>query len=98
MKKIAKIVESIKVSSLLQGGVSETNQNEAKEQRGWFHSMLLGMLGAPLLRNILADKGINRAGEGIVRAGYGNKKGQKTTTKRQDQETKRVFNATSSFN
>ena len=34
MKKIAKIVESIKVSSLLQGGVSETNQNEAKEQRG----------------------------------------------------------------
>ena len=53
--------------------------------------MLLGMLGAPLLRNILADKGINRAGEGIVRAGYGNKKGQKTTTKRQDQEKKKVF-------
>ena len=60
--------------------------------------MLLGMLGAPLLRNIFADKGINRAGEGIVRAGYGNKKGQKTTTKRQDQEKKRFFNATSSFN
>ena len=34
MKQIAKIVESLKVSSLLQGGVSETNQNEAKEQRG----------------------------------------------------------------
>ena len=42
--------------------------------------MLLGTLGASLLGNILAGKGINkkgrginRAGEGIVRAGYGNK-------------------------
>ena len=33
--------------------------------------MLLGTLGASLLRNILAQKGINRAGKGIVRAGYG---------------------------
>ena len=53
--------------------------------------MLLDTLGASLLGNILAGKGINRAGEGIVRAGYGNKKGQKTTTKRQDQEKKKVF-------
>ena len=36
-------------------------------------------------------KGTNRAGEGIVRAGYGNEKGQKTTTKRQDYETKNAF-------
>ena len=36
--------------------------------------MLLGTLGASLLGNILAGKGINRAGEGIVRAGYGNKR------------------------
>ena len=44
--------------------------------------MLLGILGVSLLGNILArkgiyragkgkGKGINRAGEGIVRAGYG---------------------------
>ena len=42
--------------------------------------MLLGFLGASLLRNLLTGqgmyragkgKGINRAGEGIVRAGYG---------------------------
>ena len=33
--------------------------------------MLLGTLGASLLGNILADKGINRAGEGFLRAGYG---------------------------
>ena len=44
--------------------------------------MLLDTLGASLLGNILAGKGINRAGEGIVRAGYGNKRGQRT--KRQD--------------
>ena len=50
--------------------------------------MLLGTLSGSLLGNILAGKGINRAGEGILRAGYGNKKGQKTTTKRQDHKTK----------
>ena len=33
--------------------------------------MLLGTLGASLLGNLLAGKGINRAGEGIVRAGEG---------------------------
>ena len=35
--------------------------------------MLLGTLDASLLGNILAGKGINKAGEGIVRADYGNK-------------------------
>ena len=42
--------------------------------------MLLGTLGASLLGNILAGKGVNKkvwgtkgAGEGIVGAGYGNK-------------------------
>ena len=43
-------------------------------------SMLLGTLVASLLGNILAGKGINRAGEGIVRAGYGNKKGKGIVT------------------
>ena len=32
--------------------------------------MLLGTLGASLLRNILAGKKMNRAGEGFRRAGY----------------------------
>ena len=35
--------------------------------------MLLGTLGASLLGNILAGKGINRAREGVLRSGYGNK-------------------------
>ena len=44
-------------------GVSEIIQNEAKKQKGVFLSMLLGTLGASLLGNILAGKGINSAGK-----------------------------------
>ena len=35
-------------------GISETIQNETKEQKGEFLSMLLGTLGASLLGDILA--------------------------------------------
>ena len=82
MKDIIKTVKSLEDSGLLLEGVSETIQNEAKEQKRGFLSMWLGILGASLLGNILVGKGaiatnhgrgINRAGEGIVRAGYGNK-------------------------
>ena len=45
--------------------------------------MLLGTLGASLLRNILTGKGINRAGEWVIIAGYGNKE--------QDHQTKMDF-------
>ena len=72
MENIIKIVKSLEHSSLLLKGASETVQNEAKEQKGGFLSMLLGTLGASLLENILTVQGINRAGEGIVRDGYGN--------------------------
>ena len=82
MKDITRIVKSLEDSGLLLKGVSETIQNEAKEQKGGFLSMLLGTLGASLLGNILAGKGINRAGEGIVRAAYGNKKRSKKNNKK----------------
>ena len=36
--------------------------------------MLLGTLGASLLGNMLAGKGVIRAGEGTIRAGYGSKR------------------------
>ena len=54
-------------------GVTETVQNEVKEQRGGFLSMLLGTLGASLLGNFLTDQGVNRIGkgQGINRAGEG---------------------------
>ena len=74
IKDIIRIIKSLEDSGLLLKGVSETIQNEAKEQKGGFLSMLLGTLGASLLGNILAGKGINRAGEGVIRAGYGNKR------------------------
>ena len=41
-----KKVKSLKDSSLLMKGVSETIQIEAKVQKGGFLSMLLGTLGA----------------------------------------------------
>ena len=90
MKDVIEKVKSLEDSSLLLKGVSQTVQNEAKQKKGGFLSMLLGTLGASLLGNILAGKGINRGGEGaiakrqgrgIVRAGYANKKVRKTTTK-----------------
>ena len=62
--------------------ITETVQNEVKEQKGGFPSMLLGTLGTSLLGDLLIGKGINRAGSGrginragevVLRAGYGNK-------------------------
>ena len=80
MEGIIKIIKSLEDSGLLLKGVTETVENEVKEQKGGFLSMSLGTLGASLLGNLLTGKGIyragkgngiNRAGEGIVRAGYG---------------------------
>ena len=54
-------------------GVTETVQNKVKQQKGGFLSMLLGTLGAGLLGNILAGKGVKTTsqGRGINRAGKG---------------------------
>ena len=92
MKDTIRKLKSLEDSDLLVKGVSETIQNEAKEQKGGFLSMLLGTLCASLLGNILAGKGtiakrlgrgINRAAEGVIRACYGNK--------RQDHKNKMDF-------
>ena len=56
MEYIIKTVKSLEDSDLLLKGVSETIQNEAKEQIGGLLSRLLILLGASLLRNILAGK------------------------------------------
>ena len=74
MKDILKIVKSLEGSEILLKGVSETIENEAKEQEGGFVSMLLGTLGASLLGNMLAGKGVVRAGEGTARIGYRSKR------------------------
>ena len=59
---IIKIIKSIEDSGLLLKVVTETVQNESKEQRGGFLSALLGTLGASLLGDLLIGKGIYRAG------------------------------------
>ena len=77
-----KIIEALENSGILLKGISKTTENETKEQRGGFLSMLFGTLGASLLGNLStggkeimrAGDGIVRAGDGIVRAGEGSKK------------------------
>ena len=71
MEDIIEVVKSLEDSGLLSKGVSETIQNEAKERKRGFLSLLLATLGVSLLGNIWAGKGMNRAGEGFIRAGYG---------------------------
>ena len=68
MEDIIKVVKSLEDSGLLLKRVTETVQNEVKEEKGGFLSMLLGTLGASLLVNLLRGKGINRAGKGIGKA------------------------------
>ena len=80
MNDIMKIIEALENSGILLKGVIKTIENETKEQRGRFLSMLLGTLGASLLGNLLTGgKGIMRAGDRIVRAGSGSKKNPKFT-------------------
>ena len=75
MDDLIKIAKSLEDSRLLLKGVTQSVQNEVKEQKGGFLSMLLG---ASLLGNLLtgkgafhAGKGVNRKGKGIHRAGKG---------------------------
>ena len=78
MNDIMKIIKALKKSGILLSGVGKTVENEVKEQKGGFLSMLLGTLGASLLGNLLmGGKGIMRAGEGIMRVGEGSKKNPK---------------------
>ena len=66
MEDTLKIVKSLEDSGILLNGVSETIKNEAKEQKGGFLSVLLGILGASLLRDVLFGKGVITAGEGTA--------------------------------
>ena len=77
MNDIIKIIEALENSGK---GLTKTIENETKEQREGFLSMLLGTLGAGLLGNLLTvGKGLVRTGYVIVRAGEGSKKTPKFT-------------------
>ena len=89
MNDITKIIQALEDSNVLLKRVTKTIKNETKEQKGGFLSMLLGTLGASLLGNLLA-------GKGIVRAGSGNKKGKGIARAGTGQIW--IINDTSSFN
>ena len=72
MNDIMKIIEALEKLGILLDGVSKTIENEVKEQKGGFLSMLLGTLGSSLLGDLLTG------GKGIVRAGEGAKKNPKS--------------------
>ena len=100
MNGITKIIQALEDSNILLKGVTKKIKNETKEQKGGFLSILLGTLGASLLGNILAGKGVVRPGTGRrslnSSTSYGNKKGKgivRTLT-----EKNGIFNAASSFN
>ena len=68
IEDILKIVKSFEDSGLLLG-VSEIIKNGSKEQKRGFFSMLLGTLGESVLGNMLAGKGVVRAGHGSKEEG-----------------------------
>ena len=69
MNDIMKIVKSLEESGLLIKFVTETNQNEAKEQRGGILGILLWALVATLLRNLSKGKDTIRTAKVTIRAG-----------------------------
>ena len=65
MNDIMKIVQALDDSNISLKGIAQTIKNEKKkEQKGGFLIMLLGTLGASLLGNMSAGKGIVRADSG----------------------------------
>ena len=69
MNDIMEIVQGLEDFNILLKGVTKTIKNKTKKQKGGFLSVLLGTLGASLLGNLLA-------GKGILRSVFGNKKGK----------------------
>ena len=71
MNDIVKIVKSLEDAiETIKTIVSETIENEVKEQKGGFLSMLLDILGASLLGNLLTGKGLKRSnipGRGVIK-------------------------------
>ena len=79
MNVIMKFFQALEDSNILLKGVIKIIKNETKEQKAVFLEMLLGTLGASLLENMLAAKGIvmafykNEKEKWIIKAGCGNK-------------------------
>ena len=68
MEDIMKIGKSLEESGLFIKGVSETIENEAKEQKEGLLLMLFRTLAASMLGSGLTGRGVIRAGGGTIRA------------------------------
>ena len=64
MDNLIKIVKSLKHSGFLKKWVTQTVQNEVKEQNGGFLNMLLSTLDTSLLGNLLTGKGAIATSQG----------------------------------
>ena len=73
LNDLLEVLKSLEKNDILLDGITETVKNEVNEEKGGLLSMLLGILGASLLGNMLAGRGVIRAGERTVRAGYQSK-------------------------
>ena len=60
--------ELAKQTTLIKKGVREIIKNEAREQKGGFLKMLLGISSASLLWNLLAGESIITVSEGTIKA------------------------------
>ena len=69
MIDIMKVIKPLEESGKLIKAVSQTIQNEAKELKGVFNSMVLCTLKVSLLSNLLEGKDTIRAGEGTDKLG-----------------------------
>ena len=67
INNIMRIIKSLEDAVSLITGVSGTNENEAREQKGGFLAIFFGTLGARLLGNLFTEKGVMRADEGTIR-------------------------------
>ena len=68
MEDIMKIGKSLEESGLFIKGVSETIENEAKEQKEGLLPMLFRTLAPSMLGSALTGRGVIRAGGGTIRA------------------------------
>ena len=68
LNNIMKIVTSLEVAVFIIKDVTKTVENEVKEQKGRFLGMSAATLGASLLGNMLAGKGVVRSGDEVISA------------------------------
>ena len=93
LNDLLEVIKSLEKNDILLDGITETIKDEVKEQKAKLVSMLLGTLGASLLGNMLAGKGVMRAGEGTARVGHESKRSSS-----KDLRIKKKNFSTTSFN